>query len=281
MTVSDQPGKDAAMTASLGEEADPWVDLARQGRSGDILMRHLAERYEEMTKKAIADLHSKPESSRLLIDVLIKQLSFVQADVFALKALVLGRDRIAPTLDWEYEDPLKAHAALLGQEVRQLTNDDKNTVVFENPASVVGLGWHDVEENNYSAWCWSGPECKSMLIVPRVFTGQVHIKLNLNVIQRDVLPAQGALEIDNKQVEYEVTYDTPDSQTGYLIAKADLADIDSPAFGIRMNLAATYSPNELWGRYDQRKLGLCFKKLTLSRNTEERNQAPGSDTSEA
>lgn len=265
MASDTQSPADKATTSTLGAEADPWADLTRPGAEGDTLMTHLAARYENMTRNALAGYLDTPEQTHLAVEALVKQLSHVQADVFALKSLVLGRDKMALTKDWDYQDPLNSHAALLSSSVEALREDQGQYYVLPNPGSLVGYGWHQVEEKGDSSWCWSGPETQSLLSVPRLFQGNVKITIDFNVIQRDVLSEQGALEVDGVAVPYEVSYENDDSMVGVMTAQADLSVAEAASFALVLKLSSTYSPKELWGKFDKRYLGLCLHCVTVTK----------------
>lgn len=264
MASDTQSPADKATTSALGAAADPWADLTRPGAEGDVLMTHLAARYEDMTRNALAGYLDTPEQAYLAVEALIKQLSRVQADVFALKSLVIGRDKMALTSDWDYQDPLNSHAALLSSSVEALREDQGQYYVLPNPGSLVGYGWHQVEEKGDSSWCWSGPETRSLLSIPRLFSSKVEITIDFNVVQRDVLPAEGALEVDGIAVPYRLLYENDDSMVGVMTAQADLSLAEATSFALELKLASTYSPKELWGKFDKRRLGLCLRCVTVS-----------------
>ena len=265
MSRDTRTAADKATTAELGVEADPWADLTHLGGEGDLLMAHLSARYEDITRNALAGYLDTPEKTNLAVEALIKQLSQVQADVFALKSIVLGRDQMALTRDWDYKDPLHSHAALLNSSRDDLREKHGQYYVLPHPGSLVGYGWHQIEEKGESSWCWSGPETESFLSIPRLFEGKVEIEIDFNVITRDVLPLKGALSVDGDAVSYFVNYESDDSLVGTIVAQADLATKEASSFALNLRLVSTHSPKELWGKFDKRRLGLCLRCLKVSK----------------
>lgn len=265
MANDTQSPADQTLASTLGDAADPWADLTRSTTSGEVLMKHLAARYEDMTRTALAGYMETPEQTRLAVGVLVKQLSQVQADVYALKSLVLGRDQLALTRDWDYQDPLNSHAALLGSSLEELQQETGEYYVLPNPGSLVGYGWHQVEEKGDSSWCWSGPETDSLLVIPRLFQGRVTITIDFNVIQRDVLPKEGVLSVEGRAVPYTLTYEGGESMVGSIEAMVDLSTSKGPTFALNIKLDKTHSPMDLWGKSDKRRLGLCLRCVTVQK----------------
>lgn len=254
-----------SLTGQLGVEADPWVDLNRVDSDGEILMKHLAARYEQMTRGALGSYLETPEKTRLAVDVLVKQLSQVQADVFALKSVVLGRDEMVLSRDWDYRDPLRGQAALLGSSLEELSTELGEYYLLPNPSSLVGYGWHEVEEKDDLAWCWSGPQTESLLLVPLLFQAPVKITIDFNLIRSDVLPQEGALEVDHQAVAYTVIYKDEERKRGMIEARADFSQSNASNFGLKLKLDKTLSPRELSGKFDKRLLGLCLRHVIVNK----------------
>lgn len=254
---------DQVTSYAVGDEAEAHMDFRKPGQAGEQLMPHLAQRYEEMTRAALAGHHDDRAALKQALDVVIRQLSVAQADLFALKSLVLGRDKMALTRDWNYSDPMQGHAALLGRSVKELRQEQGAHYVIPNPGSIIGYGWYPVEEKDDRSWCWSGPSTESLLLLPRLFTGEVEIEMNVNLLTRDMLPEHGTFEVDGVACPYELAFEHGDSTRGVLRLKAVLEASDSATFALKISLAKISSPHELWGKHDRRKLGLCLKHLVV------------------
>ncbi len=254
---------DQARSYALGDEAEAHMDLRKPGQPGEQLMPHLANRYEEMTRAALAGHHGDVAAMERALDVLIRQLSVAQADLFALKSLVLGRDEMALTRDWDYCDPMEAHAALLGRSTVELRREQGAQYVIPTPASIIGYGWHSVEEKDDLSWCWSGPGRESLLLLPRLFTGAVEITLEITLLTRAVLPETGNLEVDGRNCAYQLQFDDDESTQAMLRVTADLNESETANFALKLSLSETLSPRDLWGKQDGRQLGICLKRLIV------------------
>lgn len=263
MARADDIQFDQATSFVLGDEAEAHMDFRKQGQAGEKLMPHLAQRYEEMTQAALAGNRDDPAALNQVVNVLIRQLSVAQADLFALKSLVLGRDKMALTRDWEYSDPMQGHAALLGRNVEELRHEQGAHFVIPNPGNIIGYGWHPVEEKDNHSWCWSGPQTESLLLIPRLFTGPVDIEMDVNLLTSDVMPETASFEVDGVSYPYQILFSDDIKTQATLRVQAEISADKSATFALKLALAETFSPHELWGKHDRRKLGLCLRRLTV------------------
>lgn len=257
---------DAEESLALAAAADPWIDLSKLGSEEEILMGHLADRFAEASEAYVAAIGSNPEALQAAIRFLARQLARAQADVFALKSAVLGRDRLLLTRNWEYRDPLEAHSRHLLQDGvkamwRQLGRYD-----LPLDAELIGFGWHAPEGNDKSSWRWTGPGLNSILLVPRFFEGRVVMRLTFRMLQEDVMPATGGLLVGGAEIPYELILNDRNPLNGKVEFELDLSSGDrggSAFLPVEIRLNATWSPHEVMGTSDKRQLGLCLQQASL------------------
>lgn len=259
-----QIAQDIETSAALATAADPWIDLQRPTTESEYLMTHLAQRYEDLFAPFLTAAAGDGDMQQMLLKLLVKQLARAQADIFALKSAVLGRDQLVLTRDWDYRDPLQAYYAALGDAAKSVALRSFNRYAMPLDQSILGFGWYPVEEANGSYWRWNGQGLTSGLMMPRFFDGTVQVEAAITVIRRDVLPEAGLVSVNGKPLEYDVQFAGADSRNAKILFKLDLSQDTSPFFMLEFRIARTASPQEEGGGNDTRQLGLCLLKLEFT-----------------
>ena len=259
----EQAAQDARLSGKLAEVSDAWIDLQRPGTEGEHLMQNLSQRYENLLGSFMGAGEVGPEARLLVMKLLIKQLARAQADIFALKAAVLGRDKLVLTRDWEYRDPLQAYYEALGEDAVVVQRRSFSRYNLPIDSSVMGFGWYESEERGAASWRWSGPGTSSGLMVPRLFEGPVRMEAGIKVLSRSVLPESGLISVNGKGMDYNLRAKEDDPEFATVSFDLDLGDDRSPFFMLEFKLAGTVSPNEQYGKSDTRQLGLCLLRLEI------------------
>jgi hypothetical protein len=264
----EQAAEDKQLSAKLAETADAWIDLQRPATECEYLMANLARRYEDLLAGFMGFAQSDSESLKMVLTLLVKQLARAQADIFALKAAVLGRDKLVLTRDLEYRDPLKTYSVALGKTARASLPSDFGRYTMPLDPTVMGFGWYPAEEENGNWWRWSGPGLVSGLLMPRLFEGPVRMEAMVNAVDRTVFPASGLVAINDSPIDYALEF------TGDALAKltfdVDLQDDESGFFMLGFRVATTRSPYEKSGGYDKRQLGIGLLKLEVATKNDAR-----------
>lgn len=259
----EQVAADVRLSGTLAEMADAWIDLQRPATEGEYLMENLARRYEELLGSFLGAAQAGPEAQHTVMKLLVKQLARAQADIFALKAAVLGRDKLVLTRDWEYRDPLQAYYDALGETAT--TAHPRNFSRYNLPldSSIMGFGWYATEESGGNYWRWSGPGLASGLMVPRLFEGPVRMEARIKMLNRSVMPESGLVSINGRAMDYSLTFDDHDAAFATVGFDLDLGEDRSPFFMLEFKLAGTTSPKEEFGSADTRQLGVCLLRLEI------------------
>jgi len=260
---------DTEASTVLTGEADPWIDLTRAGTGSEVLMTHLAERYAEVTDAYLATIGSDPAALVGVLRVLARQLARAQADIFALKSAVLGRDRMVLTQDWDYRDPLAAHARSFARDGTQTLWAQTGRYTLPLDEGLLGFGWYPPEGNERSIWRWSGPGVKATVLVPRFYAGRLAVEVTFNTVRRGVMPETGGLMVDEREIAYELSFADDETAKGKLSFTLDLESVDEGTSGqsflpLEFRVARTYSPAQEFGKFDKRELGICILKIEIS-----------------
>ncbi len=252
---------EAAMTEELVESADAFIDLKRAGTESEYLMAALTERYEAMVVGYLAGATSNPQMLSKVLRLLTRQIARAQADIFVLKSAVLGRDKLVLTRDWEFRDPLQGVQESLADAFGRTPMLSAGAYAVSLDPSVVGYGWHDVEEKNGHYWRWSGPSLTSGLMLPRFFNVPVQVEVTYNVARRDVLPEDGGISVNGRPVA--ATIETTDGVNGRIRFAIDLSKEVSPFFMMEFKVLRTVSPAQERGSKDSRELGICVRRIVF------------------
>jgi hypothetical protein len=266
----EQTAEDKQLSAKLAETADAWIDLQRPATEGEYLMTNLARRYEDLLGGFVGLAQTDPEAQKMVMTLLVKQLARAQADIFALKAAVLGRDNLALTRDWEYRDPLKTYSVVLGKTARASLPSDFGRYAMPLDPSVMGFGWYPAEEENGHWWRWSGPGLVAGLLAPRLFEGPARMEAMVSAVDKTVFPASGLVTINDRPIDYTLEFADGDDVLAKLVFDVDLKDDQSGFFMLGFRVAATRSPYEKSGGYDNRQLGIGLLKLEVILKTDAR-----------
>lgn len=259
-----RPDQDDEMSAALARGADPWIDLSRAGSASDVLMPHLTARYAAMNRQHLLTAASNPEALTDVLSNLAWQLARAQADIFVLKSALLGRDKLLLTQDWDYRDPLAAHArSFLEGGMREVWHKSGQfTLPLDD--SLIGIGWYQPESNAQATWRWSGPGLTSTLLIPRFLNGRIRMVLDFNLIKEGILPATGAVTFAGNAVSYTVQFNKDSTTQGRIETELDLTLPGKEMLALEFHLSATFSPAELLGKSDKRLLGLCLRRITFT-----------------
>ncbi len=259
-----QVAKDIEASAALAAAADPWIDLQRPTTESEYLMTHLSQRYEELFTPFLAAAAGDGAMQQMLLKLLVKQLARAQADIFALKSAVLGRDQLVLTRDWEYRDPLQAYYAALGEAAKSVALRNFNRYAMPLDHGILGFGWYPVEEGNGSYWRWNGQGLTSGLMMPRFFDGPIRVEAAITVIHRDVLPETGLVSVNGKALPYRLHFADATTRNAKIAFDLDLGQDSSPFFMLEFRIARTFSPQEAHGGRDTRQLGLCLLAIEFT-----------------
>ena len=270
MSNDKQQGSDpihdgAAMSGELIKAVDPWIDLQRPTSEGEYLMKNLASRYEGLMLPLVAASEQNEQSKFDMMKLLVKQLARAQADIFALKAAVLGRDRLILSRDWEYMDPLHSYYSSLGQDVTDSGFQQLGQYRLRLDNSISGFGWHSAEDTPSDLIRWSGAELTCGLLIPRFFSGIVKAELPIRTLGPDILSAEGALLLNGKPLPYTLDGDVPPASYR-LSFEIDMVGNNQPFFMLEFRTNKTYSPADEFGADDHRQLGIGVSQLFLSTN---------------
>ncbi|MBB3980843.1 hypothetical protein GGR44_000474 [Sphingobium fontiphilum] len=260
----DQNTADIESSAMLAAVADAWIDLNRPTSESEYLMTNLAERYENMLLPFVPLYLAQADGQGIFLQLLIKQLARAQADIFALKSAVLGRDQLVLTKDWDYRDPLQAYSIALGETTEIFREFSYDSFILPIDDSVLSLGWYDLEESGDTSWRWSGPGINSSLLLPRMFDCKVRIDAKLAIFDRSCLPESGLISVNNVPVDYSFTLDEGSDTIGVVSFEVDLTGSNSAFFMLGFHVKGTMSPQERGDNDDARKLGICLFKLAFS-----------------
>ncbi|MEQ6250809.1 hypothetical protein ABMC89_18100 [Sulfitobacter sp. HNIBRBA3233] len=264
MTENTNPGlnrdiSDTAASHELLDAVEAHVDLSKAGSESEVLMAHLAARYEEAMTPLLGDAPSDPERLEGVVRMLVRQLARTQADVYVLKSAMIGRDHLLMTDDWAYKDPLRAHFQGIGRDLTKLKPFPLGRYELSLEDSMLGYGWHKLETKpGAMPWRWSGPERKSGLLLPNLMGGPCRIRFDLQMLVPEAFPAEGFLRVEDAPVPYEVTWHEKDKlSVVFEIAPPQ----DAVNVLVEMQVTHTISPAKLLGRFDKRKLGFCMKRI--------------------
>lgn len=260
----DQNTADIESSAMLAAVADAWIDLNRPTSESEYLMTNLAERYENMLSPFVPLYLAQADGQGIFLQLLIKQLARAQADIFALKSAVLGRDQLVLTKDWDYRDPLQAYSIALGETTEIFREFSYDSFVLPIDDSVLSLGWYDLEESGDSSWRWSGPGNNSSLLLPRLFEGKVRIDAKVAIFDISCMPEAGLISVNNMPVDCTFTPDEGSDTSGVVSFEVDLTGSNSAFFMLGFHVKNTMSPQERGDNDDARKLGICLYKLSFS-----------------
>ncbi|MFN4100079.1 MAG: hypothetical protein ACK4GT_09910 [Pararhodobacter sp.] len=260
---------DTEASTDLVREADPWIDLTRAGTESEVLMAHLAERYAEVNEAYLATIGSDPAALLGAVRLLARQLARAQADIFALKSAVLGRDRMVLTQDWDYRDPLATHARSFASDGTKTLWTQTGRYTLPLDEALLGFGWYPPEGNERSVWRWSGPGVKATILVPRFYAGRLAVEVTFNTVRRGVMPEAGGLIVDEREIAYDLSFANDETTQGKLSFTLDLEPMaegatDKSFLPLEFRIARTYSPAKEFGKSDKRELGICILKIEIS-----------------
>lgn len=256
----DQIEKDVTLSDQLAQIADGWIDLTRPTTEGEYLMTGLAKRYEDLMLPFASLAGEGGASQTLLITLLIKQLARAQADIFALKSAVLGKDQLVLTRDWDFRDPLLAYSQSLGEAAAMMPDGSFDRFRLPIDESVIGFGWHDVERSDERIWRWSGPGLTSSLVLPKLFKSKAALSVEISLLRPSILPKDNFILVDRQPVGYELEF--KEGSDTELTVRFDVeTPPTSPFFMVSFNVAKTLSPSDEWGSTDTRELGICLNKI--------------------
>lgn len=254
--------EDADMSSALSASADAWIDLQKPANESEYLMAHLASRYEELFSAYLTIENQDFSSQKNIITLLIKQLSRAQSDIFVLKSILLGRDKLALSRDWEYQDPLRSYINALGRDARKIASERS---IYSVPldSTVIGFGWYPPNGEGAKAWRWSGPGLTSGLLIPRIFEDIVRIDAGIRVLKPDTIPETGMISIDGEKIDYTLNFSDSNMLVADLEFEFSFSEHSGPFFMMEFHVRDTVSSRELAQGDDSRLLGICLTSLTL------------------
>lgn len=255
--------EEAAMTDALVTQADPWIDLQRASTESEYLMTALAQRYEAQMLPLLSGTTQDPQLLDRVLRILIRQLSRAQADIFALKSAVLGRDRLVLTRDWEFRDPLQSAQADMRDAFGMPTVSGTSRFSVPLDSTTMGYGWYAPEELNGAVWRWSGPGLTAGLMVPQVFDAPVTVEVAFSVLRRDVLPEHGGISVNGTPIIGSVVTDDT-GLNGTITFPLDIRAEVSPFLMFVFEVLQTTSPTFEDGSKDSRELGICVRQIVIS-----------------
>jgi hypothetical protein len=257
---TDPIGDDVAASGELIQAVDPWIDLQRPTSEGEYLMRNLASRYEGLMLPLVAVSAQDEDRKFDIITLLVKQLARAQADIFALKAAVLGRDKLILSRDWDYVDPLHSYYSSLGKDLTDTGFQELGRYRLRLDNSISGFGWHGTEDTPTDLIRWSGAELSCGLLVPRFFSGIVKAELPIRTLGPGILSAEGALLLNGRPLSYTLE-DEAWPASHKLSFEIDMTGNSQPFFMLEFRINKTYSPAEQFGADDHRQLGIGVNHL--------------------
>lgn len=153
--------------------------------------------------------------------------------------------------------------AFMGELERKKGTEGPKLYQVDLNHGFVGGGWYAAEGSNDHYWRWSGPTNSSTVLLPSLGGGKLRFDLKVKPINPDPAYAK-ALRVYVNGVEAPVGEIIPEDST-VLSFVMDVGPADPyEKLVLRLELPRSYSPNELNGAQDYRKLGLALFNCAVS-----------------